>query len=294
MGDDVLRRQRICKAIPAVVLILFLFLVLGLYSSKYMLSESFYEIDLPEVTEPIRIVQLTDLHNSEFGENNSKLVDHVAAQHPDLILITGDLLNQDTDRTDIAIGLIEDLKDIAPVYISFGNHELGYEKKYGVDLRSLYTKAGAVVLEFDWLDLEVKEQKIRLGGLYGYCLPAEYETEARENECNYLDEFQNTEDIKILMCHMPICWQYGGSLDYWDADVVFAGHSHGGQVIIPGVGGLWAPDRGWFPGREQGLYWSKDGQKVLVLSRGLGNREKIPRFNNIPEILIADIVPASD
>ena len=286
-----MRRRRICKAIPAVVLILFLFLVLGLYSSKHMLSESFYEIALPEVTEPIRVVQLTDLHNSEFGENNSTLVDHVAAQQPDLILITGDLLNQDTDRTDIATGLIESLKDIAPVYVSFGNHESGYENKYGVDLQSLYTNAGAVVLEYDWLDLEVNGQKIRLGGLYGYCLPASYEKEARENECSYLEEFQSTEDLKILMCHMPICWQYGGSLDYWDTDVVFAGHSHGGQVIIPGVGGLWAPDRGWFPGREQGLYWSKDGQKVLVLSRGLGNREKIPRFNNIPEIMVTDIVP---
>lgn len=266
---------------------------LGLYSSKHFLSESSYAIPSSKVSEPIRIVQLTDLHNSEFGENNGKLVKRVAAQQPDLILVTGDLLNQDVERTDIATTLISGLKEIAPVYVSFGNHESAFERKYGTDLRALYTEAGATVLEYDWADLTVKGQKIRLGGLYGYCLPGELlkTGEAREKECTYLEEFQNTDDLTLLMCHMPVCWQINGSLDSWDVDIVFAGHAHGGQIIIPGVGGLKSPDRGWFPGREQGLYWSKDGKKVLVLSRGLGNREKIPRFNNIPEILVTEIVP---
>ena len=288
-------RKRIVSICLMFLLVLALLGVLGLYSSKYFLSESSYTVSSSKITEPIRIVQLTDLHNSEFGENNSKLVDRVAAQQPDLILVTGDLLNQDTERTDIAATLISGLKEIAPVYVSYGNHEVGHEKKYGSNLRALYTEAGATVLEYDWTGLTVKGQQIRLGGLYGFCLPGKYlkTGEARENECAFLEEFQDTTDMTILMCHMPVCWQINGSLDEWDVDVVFAGHSHGGQVIIPGVGGLWAPDRGWFPGREQGLYWSKDGQKVLVLSRGLGNWEKIPRFNNIPEILIADIVPAS-
>lgn len=265
----------------------------GLYSSAYFLTESFYGISSPKVSEPIHIVQLTDLHNSEFGENNSELVKRVAAQQPDLILVTGDLLNQDAERTDIATTLVSGLKEIAPVYVSFGNHESAFERKYGADLRALYSEAGATVLEYDWADLTVKGQKIRLGGLYGYCLPGELlETgEARENECAFLEEFQDTDELKILMCHMPVCWQINGSLDSWNVDIVFAGHAHGGQIVIPGVGGLKSPDRGWFPGREQGLYWSKDGKKVLVLSRGLGNREKIPRFNNIPEILVAEIVP---
>lgn len=291
-----MNKKRICIVTLAIVFIVAIVLTAGLYSSKHLLSESFYKITSPKVSEPIRIVQLTDLHNSEFGENNSKLVDYVAAQQPDLILITGDLLNQDTEQTDIAVNLIEKVKDIAPVYVSYGNHESEYEKKYGVDLRALYTEAGATVLEYDYLDLKLKGQIIRLGGLYGYCLPGEFlrTGEAWPKECEYLEEFQATDDLKILMCHMPVCWQINGSLDSWDVDIVFAGHSHGGQVRIPGIGGLWAPDRGWFPGREQGLYWSQDGEKVLVLSRGLGNRDKLPRFNNIPEILVADIVPVSD
>ena len=283
-------RKRIVSICLMFLLVLALLGVFGLYSSKYFLSESSYTVSSS------KIVQLTDLHNSEFGENNSKLVDRVAAQQPDLILVTGDLLNQDTERTDIAATLISGLKEIAPVYVSYGNHEVGHEKKYGSNLRALYTEAGATVLEYDWTGLTVKGQQIRLGGLYGYCLPGKYlkTGEARKNECAFLEEFQDTTDMTILMCHMPVCWIINGSLNDWNVDMVFAGHSHGGQVVFLNGNGLWAPDLGWFPGRVQGLFHSQDGEKTLVLSRGLGNRDTLPSFNNIPEILIADIVPASE
>lgn len=284
------------KLINIILFILLAFatiLAFSLYSSKYFLSESSYTIGSSKISEPIHIVQLTDLHNSEFGKNNSRLVKRVAAQKPDLILVTGDLLNQDEENTEIATTLIKGLAEIAPLYVSYGNHESGYERKYGIDLRALYTEAGATVLEYDWVDIIVNGQSIRLGGLYGYCVPGKYlkTGEARENECVFLEEFQDTDELTLLMCHMPVCWQVNGSLDSWDVDIVFAGHSHGGQIRIPGVGGLWAPDRDWLPGKEQGLYWSKDDKKVLVLSRGLGNRDKLPRLNNTPEILIVDIIP---
>ena len=261
--------------------------------SVYGLSVSRYSVSVPAFTQSIRIVQLTDLHNSVFEPHNSRLVQKVAAQKPDLILITGDLLNNNEERTDIAEELITQLADIAPVYVSFGNHETGYEKKYRSDLRDLYTEAGATVLERDWADLTVKGQRLRLGGIYGYCLPANLLStgEARADECEFLESFQDTELYKILMCHMPYCWIVSGSLNYWDVDCVLCGHVHGGQVRIPFIGGLWAPDQGWFPGRESGLYSSEDGSRVMVLSRGLGNTDQLPRFNNIPEILVLDLLP---
>lgn len=292
-----MKRLRARKAgfVFRVVLAVLIALLAGLIvTSKYGLSVGRFSVKANGITAPIRIVQLTDLHNSEFGDHNGRLIRKVAAQEPDLILITGDLLNQNEERTDIAEELIAGLSDIAPVYVSFGNHEVGYEKNYGTNLRAVYTAAGATVLEFDWQDVEVNGQALRLGGLYGYCLPAKYVQPGneREPESIFLSEFQDTDRYTVLLCHMPASWIQYGSLEWWNVDCILSGHVHGGQMRLPWIGGLWAPDQGWFPGRECGLYWSKDGQRVMVLSRGLGNTERLPRINNIPEILVLDLLPA--
>lgn len=280
------------KRIWAIVGVFIVVLMLGisLFTSAYTLTTTHYTFPSSTISS-LRIVQLTDLHNSEFGEGNSRLIDAVRDQSPDLILLTGDLLNSDEQRTDIATDLIAKLCEIAPVYFSNGNHEIEYEERYGVDIDELYREAGAVVLEKEYQDITVKNQKIRLGGIYGYCLPGKYlETgEADPEETAFLEEFQDTDLPKILMCHMPVCWMINGSLDDWDVDYVFAGHLHGGEVILPFVGGLYGPDLGWFPGKLEGLYSSENGGKTLVLSRGLGTNESIPRFNNIPEVMVVDI-----
>lgn len=265
----------------------------NLYQSKYSLNYSSYQISSDKTNTPVRILQLTDLHNNEFGENNQELIDRVASQSPDLILITGDLLNSDESRTDIATNLISSLCDIAPIYISLGNHEVEYQQQFGTDIIRLYEDAGAVVLDRQYQDFEVNGQKLRLGGIYGYCLPAKYlETnEADPEECAFLSDFQNTDLYTILMCHMPVCWMLNDGLDEWDVDCVLAGHVHGGQVVLPLIGGVYAPDMGWFPGKLQGLYSSTDGSSTMVLSTGLGNTESVPRFNNVPEVVTVDILP---
>ena len=275
-----------------IIILLFLTIIctISLSTSSHTLTTTYYTLSSSTISF-LRIVQLTDLHNSEFGEGNSRLIDDVRDKSPDLILLTGDLLNSNEQRTDIATNLIAKLCDIAPVYFSNGNHEIEYEERYGVDIDELYREAGAVVLEKEYQDITVKNQKIRLGGIYGYCLPGKYlETgEANPEETEFLEEYQDTDLPKILMCHMPVCWMINGSLDDWDVDYVFAGHVHGGEVILPFIGGLYGPDLGWFPGKLQGLYSSEDGEKTLVLSRGLGTNESIPRFNNIPEVMVVDI-----
>ena len=262
--------------------------------SRYGLTVTRFELSQPKLSEPLRIVQLTDLHNSEFGKGNDRLIRKVAEQEPDLILLTGDMLNQYEERTDVPVNLIRELSQIAPVYASYGNHEEQHEKNYGTDLRAGFTEAGATVLEYDWIDVEVKGQKLRIGGIYGYCMAGYYlkTDETDEMETAFLDDFCDTDRTKLLLCHMPVAWIKYGSLDYWDADYVFAGHAHGGQVRIPFVGGLYAPDQGRFPGRCEGLFFSKDALHTLVLSRGLGtSKSKLPRFNNIPEILVLDLLP---
>ena len=254
-----------------------------------------YTLQSAEISAPIRIVQLTDLHNSAFGTGNQTLVDLVAKQQPDLIFITGDLLNANTQRTDIATNLISDLCEIAPVYVSQGNHETEYLERYGTDLTPRYQAAGATVLEKEYVDVTVNGQKLRIGGIYGYCQPPKYFAtgEADSEEYTFLTDFQNTDAYTMLLCHMPLCWLQGSSLEDWDIDCVFSGHIHGGQIILPGGCGVYAPDMGWFSGKLRGVYTSSDGSSSLVLSAGLGNTEWVPRFHNVPEIVTVDLLPES-
>lgn len=283
------------QSVLVIILILVILLTASFILSQSAISISQYDCSASSLTQPLRIVQLTDLHNSEFGKGNERLLRRVSAQEPDLILLTGDMLNQYEERTDVPVNLIRELSQIAPVYASYGNHEKQHERAFGSDLREAFTAAGATFLNREWVDVEIKGQKLRIGGIYSYCLPAYYMQEGNVDklDVSFLQEFCDTDRTKLLLCHMPVCWIRNGSLDYWDVDLIFAGHAHGGQIRIPFVVGLYAPDQGWFPGRCEGLFFSKDGSHTLILSRGLGtSRGKMPRLNNIPEILVLQLNPA--
>ena len=282
------KRWQMIGVFAAAAVLLWCFLV-----SKYALEVTNYTLTTPKLTAPIRIVHLTDLHNSEFGEGNARLAEMVKKQRPDLILLTGDMLNGDDPETGIAESLIRKLADIAPVYAAQGNHEKANRKVYGTNIAACYEQAGAVWLEQTYEDITVNGQMIRLGGIMGYCLSEKYlkTGEARHHEIRYLKALQDTDLFSILLCHYPLCWIVNDNLEEWDVDCIFSGHIHGGQVRLPVIGGLYAPDHGWFPGQLRGLYRSQDRERVLVVSRGLGSRGKIPRFNNVPEIVVVDILP---
>lgn len=277
----------------AILGILAIFLCLELYRSSSYLTIDHYEVHTDQVTAPVRVVQLSDLHNAEFGPDNINLLSMVAAEEPDLILFTGDLVTGSIKETDVAMNLLERLVKIAPVYISIGNHEQLHQKNFGSDVTAMFEHRGAKVLEYAWEDIEVNGQSLRVGGISGCGLPAEFlkTGEANPEECAFLEEFQDTARYTLLMCHMPVAWIRNSGIDYWDTDLVFAGHAHGGQVVLPGLGGVYAPDMGFFPGQLEGLISSDDGEKTLVLSSGLGSSSIIPRFNNPPQILVLDILP---
>lgn len=194
------------------------------------------------------------------------------------------------ENIDIATNLISKLSSNYPVYLSLGNHELGYRYSEPEELIKKFESVGACVLNFGYKDVTINGEKLRIGGLYGYDLPETNEV-CRDDEAEFLNDFQNTKNYKLLLTHMPYGWYQAGSLDYWNIDLILTGHTHGGQVRIPFLGGLYAPDIGLFPGREEGLYYSKDMKRVMVLSRGLGSTEHIPRLNNIPEIVVVDVIP---
>lgn len=280
------------RKIAAVVIVLSVLLTaFSLYASRHFLQCSYYELSDDRIKEPFRIVLLSDLHNSVFGENNEKLIKKILEQEPDLILITGDLINETEEDLSIALGLIEALSKKVPVYISLGNHEINYETRFNTNITTLYERAGARVLDFAYEDIHVNGQMIRLGGIYGYCLTEKYLStgEAKEDEVSFIKGFQDTDLYTILMCHMPVTWIINNSLNEWDCDFVLCGHAHGGQIRIPFVGGLYAPDQGIFCGKEAGLYYSDNKEKIMLLTRGLGTARKIPRMNNIPEIVVINM-----
>ena len=262
-----------------------LWLAVGFLVSRYCLTLRAYALRSEKLTAAVRIVQLSDLHSTDHGED---LLDMVRAQNPDLIFFTGDLINRWDEDFSVALDVLRSLCDIAPVYVSMGNHEEHYEKDTAVDLRPIYEETGARVLDKDYVDVEVKGQALRIGGIFGYCLPNS-EFSARAHESQFLYEFQDTERYTILLCHMPVCWLINDSLEFWDVDCVFSGHAHGGQVVLPLIGGLYAPDQGWFPGECSG-HFETDG-KHLIVSTGLGGTTPVPRFYNLPEVVSVVLTP---
>lgn len=248
------------------------------------------------ITSPIRIVHLTDLHNAEFGENNCELVALVAEQEPDLIVMTGDMLNRDDEDLSIVTALISDLIEIAPVYFGYGNHESSWEDTWRRDLRAELTDAGAIVVNNDYADITLNGSDIRIGGYMGYYRQPHMMTQDEEQnaiELAFADEFEDTDRFKILLDHIPTAWLDWEYIDVFPVDIVFSGHYHGGLIQLPLIDqGLYAPYVGWLPPYTKGVF--AGSAATCVLSAGLGSEHWIPRLNNPPEIVVVDLVPCSE
>ena len=283
-----------------IALIIYIFLILLSFLWGIVRSYTTLEIEncfiyTDKLLSEISLVLISDLHNHEFGENNSELIDMVTQKEPDIILMAGDFLNDDTDDEDILLNLVKKLSIIAPTYFSMGNHELDYESRTGVDLAEKITDAGATVLELAYEDIEINGESIRIGGMYEYAFAMDGDNSTKPENMDsdvyqFLKEFQNTENFKLMMAHRPDSFIFGEASKTWDIDLVVSGHVHGGQVVMPFLGGLWAPDQGWFPEYVHGLH-EKDKLNIFITS-GLGSQpEAAPRFNNPPEVAVITLAP---
>lgn len=249
------------------------------------LTVTCYKIET-KLDNPLRIVQLTDLHEKEFGEDNIRLIETVKEQNPDLIVMTGDMQNKNDEDTDVVCSLIRELSNIADVYYGYGNHEKTWEQTFNKNFAEIVTDAGATVLENEYMDITVRGNELRIAGYMGYYravnMTADTEKE-QQAELAFMDEFENTDRYKILLNHIPTSWSDWGYLDLYPVDLVFGGHYHGGQMVLPLVGPLYAPYIGFFPDNVKGLYQGENGN--CILSSGLGTDYFIPRINNLPEIV---------
>ncbi len=252
------------------------------------ISSQYYEIRSAKITEPLRIVQLSDLHSHVFGRDNDVLAELVTAQQPDLVVMTGDMMDKQDENADVVCSLIRQLQDAAPVYCCYGNHEKDWMKRNSADLTAQLEAAGAVVLDLEFADITVKEQKLRLGGFHGYyrywgMLPRD------GGEEEFAEAFEDTDCYRILLNHIPTAWIDWGRIHSFPVELVFTGHYHGGQIRIPLIGSVYAPYIGFFPEYTEGIFVGDTA--TAVLSTGLGSSPGIPRINNLPQIVVVDLIP---
>lgn len=281
--------KKIVKILLIIIAILFLVCLTSIWLSYNWPTVSNYTVTSSKIAEPFRMVLISDLHDHQFDKNNEKLSEKIREQSPDLIIIDGDMINSDSENADTAVEVVCALKEIAPVYYSYGNHEYAYMEAGHTDLQAELEDAGAVVLNYQSIDLEVKGNSIRLGGLYEYGFETGMQSEEENQRAlSYLEEYVDTDRYLIMCAHRPDSFYPWNTADDWGIDLVLSGHLHGGQVIIPGIGGLYSQLEGFLPQYDYGQY--KLGDSDMIITRGLGSNPKIlPRFNNLPEIAVVDV-----
>lgn len=286
---------RVLFMMVIIILLLVFILMIYYWADDRKLTVTHYSVTTNLPT-PLRITHLTDLHNAEFGEHNRDLIVLVQAQSPDLIVMTGDMINKDDTNLEIICRLIQDLSQIADVYYGLGNHETSWISSHGDSLESRLTEAGAIVLNNDYIDVDLNDNQLRIAGYMGYYGAVHmtaHTVEAQQAESNFIKEFQDTDRYKILLNHIPTAWVDWKYTDKYPVNLVFSGHYHGGLIRIPLLDrGLYAPYVGWFPPYTKGLYTGTEA--TCILSAGLGSEYNIPRLNNPPEIIVTDLIPKQD
>lgn len=279
----------VLATIVAILILLIIWIAYGntdLEIYKYNVKSE----DIPSEFDNFRIVQISDLHNAEFGENNEKLLLMLKQADADIIAITGDMIDSRNTDIDVAISFAQKAINIAPVYYVNGNHEsrvLGeYEK-----LKQGLIDAGVTILENSSADITIGDEAITLIGLNDSSFTMEEyvdDTMMQNVSHQLMSVVPDNDNYKVLLAHKPHYFDaYAGKVD-----LVLSGHAHGGQFRIPFIGGLVAPGQGLFPEYYEGSYIKEDTE--MIVSRGIGNSIIPFRINNKPEIVVAELTKIAD
>lgn len=280
--------KKVFKIFFSVALIFAVALGWSIWQSANVLTVTEYNISTDKINCNFKIVLISDLHNKKFGKENKQLVNLIEKQNPDFIAVCGDMVTGFEDEKRPVLKLLPQLKKIAPVYYALGNHEREYEdfEELTADIKA----TGTSLLDNEMTTVDIdNSESIVIGGLTDFPY-YDSDTPDFNNERRYfLDSFEDKTAKKytILLAHQPefFFWTYG--LKEKDIDLVLSGHTHGGVVQIPFIGGLYAPNQGWFPQYDKG-YFSSDTSNMIITS-GLGNDVFVPRINNQPEVCVINI-----
>ena len=269
--------------IAAVIVGLAIWTVWG--NSALMLSKLTVKgSNIPKSFDGYRIAQISDLHNAEFGDRNEKLIEMLQKAEPDIITITGDLIDSSKTDINIALAFAEEAVQIAPTYFITGNHEAMVSAQEYADLENGLLEAGVNVLHDKEIVLEQNEERLLLIGIDDPAYADRPSDVGVSMDSETINELFTTEGYRILLSHRP---EYFDQYVEAEVDLVLSGHAHGGQFRLPFVGGLVAPGQGLFPTYDSGLY-SKN-KTSMVVSRGIGNSIIPMRFNNRPEVVLIEL-----
>lgn len=270
------------------IFLIFIVFLLYVCAENRMLIVRRYKINTDNKSgqEPIKIVQISDIHKRKYSNDWDRIVMRVQELSPDMIFITGDLVSRTETSLISAEVLLKKLCGICLVYCSKGNHELDLSADMMEKYRKMMKNAGAVFLENDSTVCEKDGRKINIYG-------ADLKKSVYKNENGgyaALDRITSAEltqslgDAKegfnILLAHNPFFFEEYAK---WGADLTFSGHVHGGAVYVPFIGGILSPERKFFPKYTKGLY--KNNGKYMLVSTGIGKL----RVFNPPEILYAEL-----
>ena len=277
------RKSIILTVVAAILFALIAWIIWGntaLELNTYTISSS----KLPQSFDGYRIAHVSDLHNAEMGKNNEKLLIMLRDADPDMIAITGDLVDSRNTDIEVALQFVREAVKIAPCYYVTGNHEARISE-YD-ELKEAMEAAGVTVLEDAQTEISLTGEFITLIGVNDPSYQTDYLFGDSETVMNTKLEELHTENdgFTILLSHRPEL--FDTYADH-DIDLILSGHAHGGQFRLPFVGGLVAPNQGFFPEYDAGLF--SMNHTNMIVSRGIGNSILPFRFNNRPEVIIIEL-----
>ncbi|MBR5127348.1 MAG: metallophosphoesterase [Roseburia sp.] len=284
--------KEIGKKILIIILLIVVFaLALWIIWDNQRIVVTPFEVEseeLPESFDGYRIVQVSDLHNDEFGKDNEKLLAIIKEAKPDIIAITGDLLDSRRTSVEKALNFVTKAAQIAPCYYVTGNHESRMKEEYE-QLEKAMISAGVIVLRNEKVVLEKEGEQITIVGLDDprFVIATDRVPKMEAVIGGVLEgilEDVPEEMFTLLLSHRP---EMFAMYCNQGVDVVLSGHVHGGQVRIPYIGGIIGPGQGILPDYDAGIYMA-DGT-TMVLSRGLGQSIIPFRVNNPPELVVVTL-----
>lgn len=276
------------KRIIVISIIMIILLLLGFYLNfeNITLQVTNYDISdskIPEEFNNYKIIQISDFHNNTLTKLSSDLLKEIKEQEPNIIVITGDLIDSRKTDVNIAIKFLKEIKDIAPIYYVTGNHEarLSEYKKLKEEMNNL----GINVLENQAIEIQQNDALLNLIGVEDPSFTNEIGVEEGEILRTEISGLNYNKDIyTILLSHRPELFDTYVSENI---NLIFSGHAHGGQIRIPFVGGIVAPNQGLFPKYTSGKY--EENNTTMIVSRGIGNSIIPFRINNRPELIVVEL-----